>query len=140
MVIGGNMSKEIYIVKETGNTFYLVQKINALNIYDRAKMITEFLEKETKKLEYVLNSEIKAILRKKGISILSCKENDYKHALDTLKTEFHETIDIIDVYKGQILEKCEQLGVSPNGMTVVMEDNAYLQCGCEIKVVEIVWQ
>ena len=136
--IGGLMPKTIFIIAQPEHTFYLVQKVETTDLYTKSKMITEFLEKETKKLEFVINNEIKSILREKGINILSNKESAYKTALDTLKHEFNKVIDIEDLYKDKILENCEYIGVSNNGMTVVLEDNKYLQTGIQVKEIDII--
>lgn len=130
--------KEIEIIKQPNHCFYLVQKIENSDLYKRSKDIQEFVDKETKKLEYVANAEIKTILRQKGINIPSNTENAYKSALDTLKTEFHKVIDIEDLYKDKNFENCEFIGVSNNGMTIVLENDKYLQAGIQIKEVDIV--
>ena len=136
--IGGLMPKEIAIFLEPENTFYLVQKITTNDIYLRSKLITEFMEKETRKLEFVVSNVIKGILQEYGINIYSNRKVDYKWALDTLKTRFNKVIDIEDVYKDKKLENCEIIGVSKNDMTVVLEDNTYLQVGLSIKEVDVV--
>ena len=136
--IGGLMPKEIAIFLEPENTFYLVQKITTNDIYLRSKLITEFMEKETRKLEFVVNNEIKAILREKGIRILENTESAYKSALDTLKSKYNKVIDIEDIYRHGNWENCEFIGVSNNGMTVMLEDNDYLQCGVQIVELEII--
>lgn len=128
------------IIVEPDHTYYMIQKIKTKDIYLRAKLITEFLERETKKFEFVINNEIKAILREKGINILSNKESEYKKALNTLKTRYNKVIDIEDIYKDKNLENCEIIGLSNNGMSVVIEDNKYLQVGVQIKEIDIVWE
>ena len=136
--IGGLMPKDIFIIAQPEHTFYLVQNLETTDLYTKSKMITEFLEKETRKLEFVVNNEIKAILRKKGINILSNDKSAYKTALDTLKDKFNKVIDIEDLYKDKILENCEYIGVSNNGMTVVLEDSKYLQTGIQVKEIDII--
>lgn len=128
----------IRIVKQPNHTFYLIQQITTNDIYQRSKLITDFLEKETRKLEFVVNNEIKAILRQKGIKIPNNKESDYKKALDTLKCDFNKVIDIEDVYKGGNYENCEIIGVSENDITVVLEDNEFIQCGLQVKEIDII--
>ena len=138
MVIVGYMPKEIAIFKEPNRTYYLVQKLDTKDLYQKSKWITEFLEKETKKLELFANNEIKALLREKGIRILENTENAYKSALDTLKSKYNKVIDIEDVYKHGNWENCEYIGVSNNGMTVMLEDSIYLQAGVSIKEIDII--
>ena len=133
--------KQIRIVLQPNNVYYLVQKIDTEDIYERAKWITEFLEKETIKLEFVINSEIKTLLRQKGIKLLSNTESAYKSALDTLKTDFNKVIDIEDMFIDRDYENCEFIGVSNNGMTVILEHDkncSYLECGMKIVEREIV--
>ena len=133
------MPKEIAIFKEPNHTYYLVQKLETKDLYQKSKWITEFLEKETKKLELFANNEIKALLREKGIRILENTENAYKSALDTLKHRYNKVLDIEDIYRYGNWENCEFIGVSNNGMTVMLEDKIYLQAGIMIKEIDIIW-
>ena len=132
------MPKEITLIKQPNNTYYLVQKLDTTDLYQKSKEIANFMERETKQLEFIANSVIKGILRKKGINILENTESAYKSALDTLKHEFHKVIDIEDIYKTGNWENCEFVGVSKNSMTVMLEDNTYLQVGIQIKEIDIV--
>lgn len=115
-----------------------MQRIKELDPYKRAKIIDNFVNNETRKLEIVVDNEIKALLRQKGINIPYGDKNGYIKALDTLKRDFHKNIDIVDVYNGKNYDNAYCVGVSKNGMTCICEDNNVLSCGIQILEIDII--
>lgn len=118
------------------NCLYLTLNIEGYSLYQRTKLIKNFIVNETKVLEDLADTEIRAIFAKNGINIYSTEENALKQAFDTLKGKGKEIV-ITDLYKDKENFGCVLVGMSANDMSVWLEDNKILQCGIMVEEREI---
>lgn len=118
------------------NCLYLTLNIDGYGLYQRTKLIKNFIVNETKVLEDLADTEIRAIFAKNGINIYSTEESALKQAFDTLKGKGKEIV-ITDLYKDNENFGCILVGMSANDMSVWLEDNKILQCGIMIEEREI---
>lgn len=123
---------EIKLTKEN-NCIYLTQDLWGMNLYQRTKAIEKFVKNETKILEYCVDNELKAIFNRNGIIVLTNDESVLNRAFDMLNAK-GISIDIKDLFKNKKIYKGVVVGTSNNEMTVVLEDDRYIQCGVEIIV------
>lgn len=111
--------------------FVMSMDINGMSIYEKAKATNRFLNNETKVLEQVLETILRNYLRESGIIV----KDGSKQALERAFWELEQKgkkIDIIDRYY-HLNEKT--IGESPNGMTVIEEDDT-ISCAMEIMIYE----
>lgn len=128
----GIKMNEIKLTKEN-NCIYLTQDLWGMNLYQRTKAIEKFVKNETKILEYCVDNELKAIFNRNGIIVLTNDESVLNRAFDMLNAK-GISIDIKDLFKNKKIYKGVVVGTSNNEMTVVLEDDRYIQCGVEIIV------
>ena len=119
------------------NCHYLTQDISGLTLYQRTKVIDKFVKQETKVLENCVENDLRAIFSKFGINIQDTDNQALEHAFDTLKTKYHKTINIVDLFANKIMYRCTQVGTSPNKMSVWLECGCMLECGIGIELVEL---
>lgn len=115
-------------------SFYLVQDLQGLDELEKAKAITSFVSKGTKLLELYLDSEFEKILLENFIIIKSKDKKDIKEALQKLYS-LGKSIEILDLFSGKDFYKCKKITTTKDKMTVVLEEDRYLQCG--VKVSEV---
>ena len=119
--------------EESNSTIYVLSmSIKGLGIYEKAKATKRFIEKETKVLEQVLDTDLRQLLRTNGI----IPDDGSQQALEKAFTELEikgKTIEIRDRYFEFQGEKI--IGESPNLMTVIEEDGI-LSAAMEIIVNE----
>lgn len=136
------MKPKINIVYDGANskTYIMSTELDTYNLFDRAKAIKRFIYQETKVLEILLENNLREILAHYGIIPQDNTESALKSAFDTLKGK-GITIEIIDRYK--VFQNSNKdiadvglsvMGVSPNQMTVILEDESILSCAMEIKI------
>lgn len=125
----------IKLVKD-GNCYYLTQSLYGMNLYQRTKAIKQFINNETKILEDCIEHEIRAILNRNGLIVEDTSESALNDLFSALN-EKGKDIDIVDIYKDRQIYGCVLLGKSPNDMTVWLEDDDLLQCGCKVKEKEL---
>lgn len=121
---------------KTDNCLYLTLNIDGYGLYQRTKLIKNFIVNETKVLEDLADTEIRAIFAKNGINIYLTEESALKQAFDTLKGKGKEIV-ITDLYKDKENFGCVLVGMSANYMSVWLEDNKILQCGIMIEEREV---
>ena len=119
------------------NCIYLTQDIGGMNIYDRAKAIVNFVEKETKELEKEIDNAILDIFEDNHIFIQSKRKSVLKKAFDTLNQIYHKDIKVRDLYKDKKDIYKTELIKTTDLFTIWLEDDTTLQVGIEIYVVEI---
>ena len=125
---------EIVEKDDTHVIYCLWQDITGLNLYERAKVINQFLNKESKVMERVLENDLKDFLRKFGIIPQTMTESALNECFETLK-EKNSKIIIIDRNENAYDERI--VGVSPNKMTVIIEDEQIISIAMEIRVVDL---
>lgn len=126
-------SPQIY---EDYGSFYLVQDLKGLNEYDKAKAITKFVNKGTKMLEMYLDSELEKIFIDNFILIKNTDKESIKKAFTELRS-LGKRIEILDLFSGKDFDRCKHITTTKGNMTIVLEDERYLQCGIKINEVAI---
>jgi len=118
------------------NCIYLTQDIGGMNIYDRAKAIVNFVEKETKELEKEIDKVILDIFEQEHINIPNTKKSVLKKAFDTLNRQGKD-IKVNDLYATiNDLYISEHIKTT-NLFSIWLEDDTLLQAGVEICVIGI---
>lgn len=107
------------------NCFVLQKQTDKERLYN--DLIT-FVNHDLKLLEMACDSEIMAILRKKGITITT---KNMEKALDDLRAIYCEKIDIVDCHA----ITTEQIVYRTSGANVIFYDNL-LEIAVEVKVVD----
>lgn len=116
------------------NCYYMTQDLTGLGIYDRAKAIVNFCDKDTKELEKLLDRAIMDILKRNGINIPNTSKSVLKCAFDTLNGKGKD-IKIEDLY-AITKYNCQKIAKSPL-FTIYLEDDNFLQIGIGIEEVNI---
>lgn len=121
--------------EEPNSTIYVMSMpIKDLGIYERAKAIKRFKDRETQVLEQVLDSDLRQILRNYGIVPEDGSDQALEKAFTQLETKGVH-IEIRDRYFEFQGERI--IGESPNKMTIIVEeDGTLLSCAMEIIVYE----
>ena len=119
------------------NCYYLVQDISGLTLYQKTKVQEKFIKQETKVLEECVENALRQVFADNGINIQDTSESALNSAFDTLKTKYHKTINIVDLFANKIMYRCTQVGTSPNKMSVWLENGYLLQCGIEIEIIDL---
>lgn len=114
--------------------FYLWQNIENCDLYDRAKAVDRFLTRESKVLERVIESELHTIFYNFGIIPQTKSKSALNDLFSALNRKGHDIV-IIDRNKNADFE--QSLGVSDNGMTLILEDKAIISFAMEIRVYDI---
>lgn len=121
-------SPQIY---EDNGCFYLVQDLHGLDELEKAKAITSFASKGTKLLEMYLDSELEKILLDNFILLKNKDKATIKKALEKLESQ-GKRIEIEDLFSGGDFYKCKKITTTKNMMTIVLEEDRYLQCGVKV--------
>ena len=117
--------------EEPNSTIYVMSmSIKGMGIYDKAKAIKRFKDKETQVLEQVLDTDLRQILKSYDVVPDDGSEQSLKKALDQLELKGVH-IEIRDRYFEFQGERI--IGESPNLMTIIEEDEI-LSCAMEIIV------
>ena len=118
------------------NSFYLIQDLQGLDTYEKTKAINKFVSKSTKLLEMYLDSEIEKIFADNFILIRNNDKESIKKAFSELRQQ-GKRIEILDLFSGKDFYKCEYIHTTIGKMTIVLEENRYLQCGCRVNEANI---
>lgn len=121
-------SPQIY---QDNGSFYLVQDLDGLDELNRAKAITNFVSKSTKLLELYLDSELEKIFVGNFILLKDKEKKTIVNAINQLK-ELGKQIEIKDLFSGKDFYKCRKIAKTKGNMTIVLEDDRFLQCGVKI--------
>ena len=121
--------------EEPNSTIYVMSmSIKDLGIYEKAKAIKRFKDRETQVLEQVLDSDLRQILRNYGVIPEDGSDQALDKAFNQLETK-GVRIEIRDRYFEFQGERI--IGESPNKMTIIVEeDGTLLSCAMEIIVYE----
>lgn len=123
-------------IERENDTLWLFQDLSGMGIYDKAKAIVNFCDKETKLFEKEIDRAILEIFKRNGIEIPNTDKSVLKLAFDLLKSK-GTNIEIVDIYKLTKLENCEFVKLTRNQFTVVLEDNQYIQCCVKVKEIKV---
>lgn len=115
------------------NCLYLIQDLQGMDTYDRAKAIVNFCDKETKQFEKEIDKAIIDIFERNGISIPNTDKSVLKRAFDMLKGK-GKSIAIVDLYEKQLDHIIKR---TKNHFNVILDENRFLECGVEVKEKEI---
>lgn len=118
---------EIYI---EDNTVFLHQDLKGLGLYERGKSIRQFVN-DTKIVEDYVDELIKGILERNGIILLGNDKSALEQAFALLKDK-HKEIRVINFYGDRDIWHCKYIDTK-NNITVVFEDNRYLQAGVKVE-------
>lgn len=127
------MAVKIEIIKgDTPNSkiYIMSMPIKSHDIYELAKEKRRFIDRETKVLEMVIESDLREILRDNGI----IARDGSKLALNEAILDFArkgKSFEIYDRYNQIANEKI--VGESENQMTVILENDT-LSCAMEVVV------
>ena len=124
-------------ITQDNNCYYMVQDLQGLGTYDRAKAIVQFCDKETKEFEKVIDRAILDIFEKYGINVPNTTKSVLNRAFDYLNDNGID-IKIENLYtsNSKTYYSCE-LVKQTNWFTIYIEDNRFIQCGVEIKEIRI---
>jgi hypothetical protein len=114
------------------DTIFLTLDLKGLDLYQRGKAIRKFINSDTKIVEDYADTLIRAIFKRNGINVYGDDKSVLNRAFDTLKQKGKQ-IELIDFYQNVDLERCEIITTTKTKMTILIEDNRYLQCGVIVK-------
>ena len=114
------------------DTIFLTLDLKGLDLYQRGKAIRKFINSDTKIVEDYADTLIRAIFKRNGINVYGDDKSVLNRAFDTLKQKGKQ-IEIIDFYQNVDLERCEIVTTTKTKMTILIEDNRYLQAGVIVK-------
>ena len=117
------------------NTIFLSMDLKGLDLYERGKTIRRFINSDTKIVQDYVDMLCVYIFKKNGINVLSMDKSAIEQAFDSLKAK-GKTLDLTDVYANKDLWRCQVLDKKDH-MTVILEENRYLQCGVKVEEVNI---
>lgn len=121
-----------YESESGGKIFVLSQNISGLNEYEKAKVVENFINRETKVLEMAIETYLRQVLRENGVLPSSGSKSDLERAFITLENK-GKRIEIYDRYSNGAYNETI-IGESTNQMTVINEDDI-LSCAIEIEVI-----
>ena len=113
------------------NCLYLTECVKGLGTYDKAKVIVNFCDKETKYFEKEIDRLILEIFDRNGINVPNTDKSVLKIAFDLLNAK-GKNIEIVDLYKnrqGVIKKTKNQLSI--------FYDGEFIECGIEIKEIKL---
>ena len=119
-------------IERDNDTLWLMQDLSGMGVYDKAKAIVNFCDKETKLFEKEIDRAILEIFDRNGIEIPSADKKVLKLAFDLLKAKGTD-IEIVDAFKDTKIDDCEFVKLTKNQFTVVLEDSRYIQCCVRVK-------
>ena len=119
--------------EEPNSTIYVMSMpIKDLGIYEKAKAIKRFKDRETQVLEQVIENDLRQVLRNHNVVPEDGSDQALEKAFNQLETKGVH-IEIRDRYFEFQGERI--IGESPNKMTIIVEeDGTLLSCAMEIIV------
>ena len=123
------------ITKED-SCLYLTQDLCGMSTYEKCKEIVKFCDKETKLFEKEIDKAIIDIFERNGINIPNTSKSVLKQAF-ALLNDSGKDIVVNDIYATTIDLYSSDLIQQTKLFTIWLEDDIYLQCGVEVKEVEI---
>ena len=123
-------SLQTLAIDDKTTIFILTKPYRGLSQYEQVKILYQFMRNDTKILENCIDTYLRQVLSKYGIIPQSTDESALNRAFDTLKSK-RVQIAIVDRYKNVKTERI--LGISPNKMTVILDDDKELSCAIEVR-------
>ena len=116
------------VIEIEENCVWMIQDLTDATIYQKAKAIVNFCDKEIKEFEKAIDREILRVFARNGVNVPSTDKSVLKLAFGVLKGK-GKTIDIIDQLKNyKYLDNCELVKTTKQGLSIILEDNTHLQC------------
>ena len=127
-------------ITKDNDCIYLTQEIDTNNIYEKAKIIVKFCDKETKLFEKEIDRAILDIFERNGINIPNTSKSVLKQAYDLLKAN-RKDIVVKNLYTYQLSSLAFGKIVKENDLFTIFIENdcgkEILQCGVEIKEITL---
>lgn len=117
------------------NSYYLIQDLQGLNKYQRAKAIDKFVSKGTKLLEMYLDSELEKIFAENHILFRYTDKATLNRAYNELNKR-GKGIWITDLFGGKDFYKCEHLITTNSKMTIIIEEDRYIETGVRLDIID----
>ena len=118
-------------IEKENNTLWLIQDIGGLGIYETAKSIVNFCDKETKLFEREIDRAILDIFKQNGIEIPNTDKSVLKLAFGLLNSKGKDIV-IVDRLKDSENYHCTKVCETKNHFCVMLEDDRYIQCCVEV--------
>ena len=124
-------------ITKDNDCIYLTQEIDTNNIYEKAKIIVKFCDKETKLFEKEIDRAILDIFERNGINIPNTSKSVLKQAYDLLKAN-RKDISITDLFT-QTYMGCVRVKRNDLFGIYLENDNhkEIIECGVEIKEITL---
>ena len=124
-------------ITKDNDCIYLTQEIDTNNIYEKAKIIVKFCDKETKLFEKEIDRAILDIFEQNGINIPNTNKSVLKQAYDLLKGTGKD-IEITDLFT-QTYMGCVRVKQNDLFGVYLENDNNkdIIECGVEIREIKL---
>ena len=119
-------------IDQEQDTIYMLQDIGESTIYEKAKAIVNFVDKESKEFEKRLDRAMIDILERNGIKVPSTDKSVLKLAYEVLKGKGKD-IEIVDTLLDYKSLGLEYVATAKGKFTIALESGRYLQCCVIIK-------
>ena len=117
---------------ENSKIFVISQDINGLDIYEKAKAINTFVNRETKVLETCIENHLRQVLINNGVIPLDGSESALKRAFDDLEYLHHKRIEIRNRY---VDTKETIIGENAETQMTIINEGDVLSCAVEVEVI-----
>jgi len=122
-------------IDQEQDTIYMLQDIGESTIYEKAKAIVNFVDKESKEFEKRLDRAMIDIFERNGIKVPSTDKSVLKLAYGVLKGKGKD-IEIVDTLLDYKSLGLEYVATTKGHYTVALESGRYLQCCVMIKEIK----
>lgn len=122
-------------IDQEQDTIYMLQDIGGSTIYEKAKAIVNFVDKESKEFEKRLDRAMIDILERNGIKVPSTDKSVLKLAYEVLKGKGKD-IEIVDTLLDYKSLGLEYVATTKGKITIALESGRYLQCCVMIKEIK----
>ena len=124
-------------ITKDNDCLYLTQEIDTNNIYEKAKIIVKFCDKETKLFEKEIDRAILEIFERNGINIPNTSKSVLKLAFDLLKSK-RKDIEIKNLFT-QTYMGCVEVRKTDLFNVYLESDNGkdILQAGVSIREIDL---
>lgn len=124
-------------IERDDDTIYMLQEIEGVDLYEKAKAIVNFCDKDTKLFEREVDRAILEIFLNNGINIPSNEKSVLKRAFARLNAKGKD-IEIVDMLKNCKLDYCKFVHITQKqNLTVLIEDDKYLQVCVRVREIKI---